>query len=196
MVTQMALGNVTLCPVCLAASIVWWIQGYSTTTNDTHISAVQINRKLTHVTSTNVINTLQDAIDSMEAIGEDRLGIKKEKVGTHLIRLGAAMAMYLGECPVYSIMLIGRWSSNAFLQYIRKHVMEISQNVAKKMLTLQNYRHILEINRRISPEDPRQRNNRHNAETQKNVGGNAIRQARLPAFALYKWAYTKSKWLA
>jgi hypothetical protein len=40
------------------------------TTNDTHISAVQINDKLTHLTSTNVINALQDAV---EAIGEDRL---------------------------------------------------------------------------------------------------------------------------
>ncbi len=43
----------------------------------------------------------------MEAIGEDKLGIKKEEVGTHLIRLQVAMAMYLGKCPVYTIMLIG-----------------------------------------------------------------------------------------
>jgi hypothetical protein len=175
-VTQMASGDITLCPVCLAASIVQQIQGYSKPNNDTHISAVQINGKLTHVISTNVISALQD----------DRLGIKKEEVGTHLIRSGAAMAMYLGECPVYSIMLIGRWSSNAFLQYIRKHVMEISQNVAKKMLTLQNYKHIPETNRRILPEDPRQRNNPHNAETRRNDGGNAIRLARLCAFALYE----------
>jgi hypothetical protein len=133
--------------------------------------------------SKNVINTLQDAV---EAIGEDRLGIKKEEVGTHSIRSGAAMAMYLGERPVYTIMLIGRWSSDAFLQYIRKQVMEFSQNIAKKMLTLQNYRHIPKINKRILPEDPWHCNNPHNAETRRNVGGNAIRQARLPAFALYK----------
>jgi hypothetical protein len=143
--------------------------------------------------STNVINALQDAV---EAIGVDRLGIKKEEVGTHSIRSGAAMAMYLGECPVYTIILIGRWSSDAFLGYIRKQVMEFSQNVPKKMPTLQNYRHIPEINRRISPEDPRQCNNLHNAETRRNVGGNAIRQARLPAFALYEQGYTKSEWLA
>ncbi len=74
--------------------------------------------------------------------------------------------------------------------------MEFSQNVAKKMLTLQYYRHIPEINRRILPEDSWQRNNPHNAETWRNVGGNAIWQARLPAFALYKKAYTKFKWLA
>ncbi len=133
--------------------------------------------------STNVISALQDAV---EAIGEDRLGIKKEEAGTHLVRSGAATAMYLGECPVYTTMLLGQWSSVAFLRHIRKHVMELSQNVAKKMLTLQNYRHILEINRRILSEDPRQRNNPHNAETGRNVGGNVIHQARLPAFVLYK----------
>ena len=154
---------------------------------------MQINGKLTHVTSTNVINALQDAV---EAIGEVRLGIKKEEVGTHSIRLGAAMAMYLGKCPAYTIMLIGQWSSDAFLQYICKQVMAFSQNIAKKVLTLQNYRHIPEINRRILPEDSWQRNNPHNAETWRNVGGNAIWQARLPAFALYKKAYTKFKWLA
>jgi hypothetical protein len=39
---------------------------------------------------------------------EARLGIAKHELGTHSIRLGATMAMYLGECPVYSIMLISR----------------------------------------------------------------------------------------
>ena len=95
------------------------------------------------------------------------------------------MAMYLGECAVYTIMLIGRWSSDAFLQYIRKQVMEFSQNVAKKMLTYQNFCHIPDIHRQIPRDDPRQRNNPNNAETRRNVGGNMLCQARLPAFSLY-----------
>jgi hypothetical protein len=78
-----------------------------------------------------MINVLQDAVS---AIGEIKLVIKKEDVGTHMIRLDAAMAMYLRECPVFMIMLIGCWSSDAFLRYICKQVMEFSQNVAKKML--------------------------------------------------------------
>ena len=70
---------------------------------------------------------------------ETGLGIAKHELGTHSIRSGAAMAMYLGECPVYTIMLIGQWSSNAFLQYIRKQVMEFSHNVSKRMLTFQTF---------------------------------------------------------
>ncbi len=46
-----------------------------------------------------------------------------EDVEMHSIRSGAAMAMYLGECPVFMIMLIGCWSSDAFLRYIRKQVL-------------------------------------------------------------------------
>jgi hypothetical protein len=93
-------------------------------------------------TSTHMINALRDAVG---AIGEVKLGIKKEDVGTSLIRSGMAMAIYLGECPVFMIMLIGCWSSDAFLRYIRKQVMEFSQNVAKRILLCQNFRHIPDI---------------------------------------------------
>jgi hypothetical protein len=60
-----------------------------------------------------VINSLQDMVG---AIVETQLGIAKHEIGTHLIRSGAAMVMYLNECPVYTIMLIGCWSSDAFLR--------------------------------------------------------------------------------
>ncbi len=148
---------------------------------DTPISAIMINNRITHVTSQDVINALQDAV---VAIGEHQLGINKEDIGTHLIRSGMAMAMYLGGCAV-TIMLIERWLSDAFLQYIRKQVMEFSQNVANKMLTYQNFHHIPDIHRQIPRADPSQRNNPNNAKTRWNVGGNMLRQACLPAFSLY-----------
>ncbi len=71
---------------------------------DTPISAIMINNRITHATSQNIFDALQDAL---VAIGEHQLGINKEEIGTHLIRLGAAIAMYLGECAIYTIMLIG-----------------------------------------------------------------------------------------
>jgi hypothetical protein len=39
------------------------------------------------------------------------------------------MEMYLAAVPVYTIMLIGRWSSDAFLQYIRKQDEQFSKDV-------------------------------------------------------------------
>jgi hypothetical protein len=75
-ITQMASGDTKLCPVCSAAAIVQRIRGYSGTTADTPISTVLINNKITQITSENVISALRDAV---EAIGEHRLGITKEK---------------------------------------------------------------------------------------------------------------------
>ena len=65
------------------------------------------------------------------------------------MRSGAAIAMYLWECPVFMMMLIGCWSSDAFFMYIRKQVMEFSQNVVKMMLLCQNFRHIPDIHMRV-----------------------------------------------
>ncbi len=113
----------------------------------------------------------------------------------HLIRSGTAMAMYLGECAIYTNILIRRWSSDAFLQYIRKQVMEFSQNVARKMITYQNLCHIPDINRQLPSDDPRQRNNPNNAKTRRNVGGNMLCQACLPAFSLYSQTDSQSKHL-
>ena len=95
------------------------------------------------------------------------------------------MAMYLGECPVYTIMLIGRWSSDAFLRYIRKQVMEFSHNVSKRMLKFQNYRHIPNFDHQINTNDPRVRNDPNNAETRRNVSGDTSRRTRLPSFAQF-----------
>ena len=45
------------------------------------------------------------------------------------------MAMYLDNVPIFTIMLIGRWRSDAFLKYIRKQVEQFSHNVSTRMLT-------------------------------------------------------------
>ena len=64
------------------------------------------------------------------------------------------MAMYLNSIPVYTIMLLGRWSSDAFLRYIRKQVTEFSNNVSRQMTQNPAYHHIEAPSR----EDPRTHN--------------------------------------
>ena len=49
------------------------------------------------------------------------------------------MEMYLAGVPVYTIMLIGRWLSNAFLRYIRKQVEQFLCHVAKQMLIFRSF---------------------------------------------------------
>ena len=49
---------------------------------------------------------------------------------------------YLAKEPVYTIMLIGRWSSTAFLRYIEKQVTEFTRGVNKRMLTHETFFHV------------------------------------------------------
>ncbi len=66
-----------------------------------------------------IMNALQDTVS---AIGEDSLHIATHEICTHSIRSGATMMIFLRGRPVFLIMIIGRWSSDAFLRYVRKQV--------------------------------------------------------------------------
>jgi hypothetical protein len=104
------------------------------------------NGETLQVTSEQVTNAICNDIG---VIGKDALGILKDEIGMHSIHSGSATVMYLGECPVYTIMLIGRGSSDTFLRYICKQVMEFSHNILQKMLSYQNYWHIPNFNHQI-----------------------------------------------
>ena len=181
-VTQMASRDILLCPVRQWAATVKRILGHSGANEDTPVSAIWRYGRMEHVTSKDMVNALRGAI---ACIGEEKLGIKQEDIGTHSIRSGAAMAMYLGECPVYVIMMIGRWSSDAFLRYIRKQVEQFSHNVSSRMLRFELHRHVTDYVPTVSRLDPRQRNHPDNEATKRNIGGNLSRQTRLPAFSLF-----------
>jgi hypothetical protein len=76
------------------------------------------------------------------------------------------MAMYLSGVPVYTIMLLGRWSNDAFLWYIRKQVKEFSKGVSKNMLTSKKFLTIPTI----SNNNPRLRNHASNITSRSNSG--------------------------
>ena len=81
--------------------------------------------------------------------------------------------------------MIGRWSSNALLRYIRKQVEQFSHNVSSRMLKFEMHNHLPGVEPRISHMDPRQRNHRDNAETRRNIGGDLSRRVQLPSFSLF-----------
>jgi hypothetical protein len=127
-VNQLASGDTVLCTVCSWAAIVKRIRGYPGSSDDTPVSAVWSNGRFEHIMSKMLIVALEAAV---EAVGRDIINIQAGEIGTHSIRSSAAMAMYLGEVPVYTIMMLGRWSSDAFLRYIRKQVEQFSHNVSR-----------------------------------------------------------------
>ena len=95
------------------------------------------------------------------------------------------MAMYMWECPVYTIVMIGKWSSDAFLRYIRKQVKQSSHNVSRRTIRFQFHLHIPDLKPTVSHLDPRQSNHPDNAKTRRNIGGNLSRRVRIPAMSLY-----------
>ena len=176
-VTHQRTGDTLFCPTRILAKIVKRIRNYKGASDDTPISAVWRNNKIEHITSKEMTTALRNAV---EAFGQEKLGLRKEEIGTHSIRSGAAMAMYLGQCPVYVIMMIGRWSSDAFLVYIRKQVEQFSNGISSKMLRFQFHRHIQdqEIG---NPKYDQKCNPSDFVETKKNIIGRMAQQARVTA---------------
>ena len=138
-VTMHATGHKFMCPVRAWAAIIRRIRNYQGSDDNTPVSAVWKNNRIEHITSKQIVDAINTAA---EAIGWESLGVKKGDFGTHSIRSGGAMAMYLDEVPIFTIMMIGRWSSDAFLKYIRKQVESFSHNIAKRMNKHMHFRHI------------------------------------------------------
>jgi hypothetical protein len=138
-ITQWRTSHPVLCPVKQWAALITRISSYPGASETTPVSAIWRHDTITQVTSNDVITTLRDAVKTH---GEDDLRIYTHEVGTHSIRSGAAMAMYLGGVPVFAIMMIGRWSSDAFMKYIRKQIEQFTFDVSSRMLTMQHFRHV------------------------------------------------------
>ena len=131
-----------LCPVRALGEIVGRIRGYGETTGKSWTQST-INTfpraggaGLTGITSKTVLQKIRQAV---AAIGGSRLGYDAGRVGTHSIRSGAAMAMFLAGVPIETIQLIGRWKSRAFMRYIRIQVPDITKDVASKMTLRESF---------------------------------------------------------
>ena len=87
------------------------------------------------------------------SIGENRLGFKPEDIETHSVRSATAMAMFLANTPIFVIMLVGHWSSNTFLRYIRKQVLDSVNGISSKMISNNIFWTL--PNLEVSPDHPR-----------------------------------------
>ena len=130
-ITQHCTHDATLCPVRAWAALVKRVLGYPSTNSDTPVNAFVVNGVLKYIPATRIVDKIRA---SATVIGEDVLGCHPSEFGSHSIRSGAAMAMCLNDVPTYTIMLVGRWSSDAFLKYIRRQVQEFTSGVSTRMI--------------------------------------------------------------
>ena len=128
-------------PVVAWATTIKRIVNYPGSTMNTQINSYLIGKKFYSFTAKNAIDSLRSTVRLQ---GKDKLGFETHEIGTHSIRAGGAMAMYLAtpQIQTYTIQLIGRWKSDAFLQYIRKQVKQFSAHISEAMVMNENFSHI------------------------------------------------------
>jgi len=137
-ITMWKSDDKVLCPVKRWASIVQRIRSYPGSNSSTPVNRLWDHKKgkYTYITADTIAKTLKQAV---REIGSKVLGFGPEDVGCHSLRSGAAMAMYLTNTPIYTIMLIGRWTSDSWLRYIRPQVQDFTRVVSKNMISSESF---------------------------------------------------------
>jgi hypothetical protein len=159
-ITQHRSNDPILCPVKIWSKIIRRLNSYKSSDPNTTVNTYFHKDSTTHkFTGQELLKRIRIAA---ETIGSDKLGFPPEQLGLHSARSGAAMAMYLAGVPVFTIMLLGRWSSDAFLRYIRKQVKEFSAGVSQMMIRQDNFYTIQNKDQNVSDQPlkfPSQYNN-------------------------------------
>ena len=112
-----AFNGTNLCPVEAWAALVKRILAYPNSSEDTTVNTFQTKGKLKQISSTQTKNFITSHVKS---IGERKLDIYVKTVGTHSLRSSCAMLLYLSNVRTSTIMLLGRWKSDAFLLYLQQ----------------------------------------------------------------------------
>jgi hypothetical protein len=172
-------------PVKAAIAIILCIVEYDLPPDklrDTKINYLQFEGKGFSIPSSLILQRIRQVVASL---GQELLGFTPEEVGTHSNRSGGAMGMFLAGTPVYTIMLMGRWSSDSFMRYIRKQVLSLSHGIATKMLTYERFFTVSDFVYTAADNGPRSRSNTILATSLGFDGSHANMQRGLhPAFHL------------
>ena len=133
-----------------------------TATQQTSINTIRLLAATTQILST----TLRQFIRSTCILGGGRatFGYDANDVGTKSIRSGAAMGLFLMNHPVHEIMILGRWSPDAILVYIRPQVLEWTNNMSHDMIHNNSFMDATD-SRKTQTSDPRKRQCLFNGDT-------------------------------
>ena len=130
-------GDDTLCPVMAWARTVQRVRAIPGANDQSQVCLFHEESKKQSWISADYVRTRLRSI--VQLIGEESLGFNKSEIGLHSIRSGGAMAMFLSGISVIVIQRVGRWSSEAFLEYIRDQVESFTAGVSKSMLTHEEF---------------------------------------------------------
>jgi hypothetical protein len=132
----------------------------STTVNFFYDAKAKPTHQAQHLTQANIREHLRA---TCRLKPKNYYGYAPEEIGTHSLRSGAAMALFLADEHPHKIMLLGRWSSDAFLDYIRPQVQEWTSGMSTLMLAHDMFHTAAHAdisipqrkNDKVHPDDPR-----------------------------------------
>ena len=133
------MGDPDLCPVVHLARAVKRVRKFVPDANKkTPLCTVSIKgRKSNFITQEFTLRLLKDTCE--EWGGAEKFGFSKDEIGNKSIRSGAAMALFLRNHSSDKIMILGRWKSKAWLEYIRPQVLQLIDLVSEDMVSFENF---------------------------------------------------------
>ena len=159
--THQSTGDQIMCPVVRLASLVRRIlRTVPNCGGSTPINSYQTLSGTKQITS----EFLRQALRTSCTLGggEPAFGFTAADIGTRSIRSGAAMALFLMNHSVAKIMILGRWSSDAFLVYLRPQVMEWT-NKSSDMLRNESFFDATDAHKALTSDPKMRQSQRFNA---------------------------------
>jgi hypothetical protein len=158
--TQRRTRDPQLCPVIRYARQVQRIlRTVPDASGSTTINTISLDGKVGLITNTYTLNLLRSTCYSFG--GKATFGFDPSEIGNKSIRSGAAMALFINDISTAKIMILGRWSSDAFLVYIRPQVLEWTNNMSREMIAVDSFFDV-QMNHHTTHEDPRTRAQHYN----------------------------------
>jgi hypothetical protein len=153
--TQRRSGHRYLCPVLRWGSAVQRIIAtVPTWTDQTTLCSVALDGQVLEISNVFVRKLLRHTC--LLYGGFTTFGFHPHEIGNRSLRSGAAMSLFLMDHSPAKIMILGRWSSDAFLVYIRPQVLEWTHNMSWDMIHLDSF---FDASHRdlVAADDPRTR---------------------------------------
>jgi hypothetical protein len=153
--TQRRSGHTYLCPVLRWGSAVQRIIAtIPAWTNQTTLCSVAIEQQVLEISNVFIRKLLRHTC--LLFGGFTTFGFHPHEIGNRSLRSGAAMSLFLMDHSPAKIMILGRWSSDAFLVYIRPQVLEWTHNMSWDMIHLDSF---FDASHRdlVAADDPRTR---------------------------------------
>ena len=137
--SQRKSGDPTLCPVLRFIRIVQRIRKFVPRHNE-HTPLCTISNaglKTDRISQRYTLKLLRKACRI--GGGREVFGFGPKDIGNRSIRSGAAMALFLTGHSAEKIMLLGRWKSSCFLDYIRPQVIEWVNLFSVDMISFEHF---------------------------------------------------------